>query len=124
MENLNEIKFKLKQHFGSETFYAHWFVKSAVHTEGAKDYFDQAACWWLWDIIATECHNAIKNLDPDIHYFKIVVADDEAKLTLHDYQKELLWSRDIGFTTHPEGEMDLIVGWDGQRSTTCLVSEN
>jgi len=124
MKTLNAIKSDLKQHYGSETFTRHVLVRNSVAREGAMDYFEQAECFWLWDIIATECHNAIKVLEPDVHYFKLVSKDDEADLTLHGYGDNLIWSRHIGYTSHPEGEMELIVGWDGFRSTTCLTSEN
>lgn len=124
MKTLNAIKADLGQHYGSETFTRHGLVKNCIATEGAMDYFKQAECFWLWDIIATECHMVIKKLEPDVHYFKIVSKDGEADLTLKGYRDNLLWERHIGFTSHPEGEMELVVGWDGSRTTISLYSEN
>lgn len=124
MKTLNAIKADLGQHYGSATFTRHAIVKNCIASEGAMDYFEQAECFWLWDIIATECHTVINKLEPDVHYFKLVSQDAQADLTLDDYQDNLLWSRHIGFTSHPKGEMNLIVGWDGERTTICLLSEN
>lgn len=124
MKTLNAIKADLSQHYGSETFTRHAILKNCIASEGAMDYFEQAECFWLWDIIATECHAIIMELEPDVHYFKIVSKDGQADLTLDNYEDTRLWDRHIGFTTHPEGEMELVVGWDGSRTTICLHSEN
>lgn len=124
MKTLNAIKADLRQHFGSETLTRHWFVKNATFSEGAIDYFQQAECFWLQDIIATECHNVVRALEPDVHYFEIESKDAEAHLYLKNYKGELLWDRHIDFTSHPEGKMELIIGWDGEKTITCLPSEN
>lgn len=124
MKTLNAIKADLRQHIGSETLTRHWFVKNATFSEGAIDYFQQAECFWLQDIIATECHNAVRALEPDTHYFMIKSKDSEADLVLEDHTGKELWKRHIDFTSHPEGKMELVIGWDGERSITCLHSEN
>lgn len=124
MKNLNAIKADLACHIGSETFTRHGFVATSVATEGAIDYFTQAECFWLWDIIATECHNIIRAMVPEVHYFTIKAKDAEADLKLVDWEDNVLWERHIDFTTHPDGEMELHFGWDGYRTTVCLPSEN
>ena len=60
----------------------------------------------------------------DTFNFKIISAEDEAKLTLQDYTGQLIWSRDIEYTDFPTGEIDLVCGWDGNKMITCLPSEN
>lgn len=124
MNTLNAIKANLKHHYGSDNFTLHSISKASIASEGALDYFQQAECFWLWDIIATEVLTAVKSNREDTYYFKIISKDCEAELTLHDYRGNLLWNRKIGFTTHPDGEMDLIVGWNGVHSIICLRSEN
>ena len=131
METLNKIKENLRQHFGSETMYT-GMVKNSAYSEGVKNLMEQASCYWIYDIIQTECREALRLHDvADTYYFKIVSKDNEANLTLTSYRGKVLFDRHIGFTTFPEGEMNLIVGYgdygpvvNGVGIITCLPSEN
>ena len=121
--NLNNIKIKLAQHYGSQTFFK-GFVKESVYTEGIKELLETAQCYWLYDIIQTEMFALLKNKNPDTYYFTIISKDSEAKLILKDYKSEIIYEKGIPFTDFPEGSLDLVIGFDGQYLTTCLPSEN
>ena len=131
MENLNLIKDKLKQYYGSDKMYT-GLVKRSVYSDGMKALIDLAACYWLYDIIQTEVLDVLKKKNvPDTYYFTITSADTKCTLTLSDYNNEELWNREIGFTTFPDGTMNLHIGYGdhgpvthGIGIITCLPSEN
>lgn len=123
MKNLNNIKIKLAQHYGSQTFFK-GFVKESVYTEGVKELLETAQCYWLYDIIQTEIFALLKNKNLDTYYFTITSKDSEAKLILKDYKSEIIYEKGIPFTDFPEGSLDLVLGFDGHYLITCLPSEN
>jgi hypothetical protein len=122
--NLNMIKSKIAHASGTGNFY-HGMNKGSVYTDGVKEFLKLAECQWLYDIIQSEVHIILRMKIPDTYYFRITVnSDSEATLELTDYNGDDLWKREIPYTDFPEGSMDLITGWDGERLTTCLPSEN
>ena len=120
---LNAIKEKLHAFYGTEHYYK-GIVPNCLYTDGFKAYMEMAACFWLFDIIQTECFDVIRKLRPDTHYFTIEVNKEKAHLHLKDYQDNLLWERKIDFTTHPEGNISFPFGFDGEIGVICLHSEN
>jgi len=51
--------------------------------------------------------------------------DAEAVIEMKNYRDDILYKKEIGFTTHPDGEMTFKVGYNGQnRSIMCLLSED
>ena len=123
--NINQLKADLAQNYGTAHLYRHFFMKRFVYTDGTKDYMEKAGAYWLMDILATEFMKPIMEKEPDVHYLKMIVNDkSQATITLDDYNGEKLYSKDIGFTDHVEGEINFILGWDGERVTWCLTSEN
>jgi len=125
MKTLNAIKADLNHHCGSEQFY-HGLIKNSIYTEGVRDYFTQAECFWLSYIVSTEFHNVVKRLSPDTYYLTVEVnkEDSSCVITLDDYKRIRLHTRKVDYTTHPYGKMNLILGWDGARSILCLTNEN
>lgn len=129
---LNMIKEKLKQHYGSETMYKGAFSNHSVHSEGVKDLLEMAQCYWLYDIIQTEIIEVLmKHNIPDNYYLKLTCENSEMDIVLSDYKSIVLFDRHIGFTTFPEGEITLHVGYgeygpvvNGVGIITCLPSEN
>lgn len=124
MESLNAIKHKLRYHIGSEQIF-HQLIRNCCYTEGMKDYFTLAQCWWLYDIIQTEIHDIVSKRDPDTYYIKFKVdKEKKAIIKMVDWKKNVLFEREIEWTTHPEGKMEFHIGFDGFRSIVCLPSEN
>lgn len=114
----------LDGHIGTSAYYKHWFTKS-YYTDGFKDYMEQAACFWLFDIIATEVYDVVKLLDPDVRNFSVTQPDDQKTvLTLHGYDGNELWSKHMNYSTHPNGTFNFYIGWDGEALIACLHSEN
>ena len=99
-------------------------LKKCTYTEGVKDYYSQANCYWLHDIFQTELHRRVKLLKPDLYYVNIKVENNRAEIVMVDYKDNELYSKVVSFTDHPEGTMTLYFGWNGDTSTICLPSEN
>jgi hypothetical protein len=122
--NMNLIKEDLKQYYGTENYYKHFSNANALYTDGFRAYMIKASCFWLFDIIATEFHDIVKSKDPDKFYLKVSVKDSKATNTLRDWEDKNLYTRQVGFTTHPEGEIEFPFGWDGTRTIISLYSED
>jgi len=123
---MSSLKAHLQGHIGTINWYRDMFNPKSLYTDGVKDLLETAACYWLYDIIKTEVYDVLRKKNvADTYYFQIVVDENmRASMTLADYQSEVLWEREIAFTTFPEGTFDLICGWDGDKLITCLPSEN
>ena len=125
MKNLNQIKHELNGFYGTNQFY-HGMFKKSVYTDGVQHLLKEAQCYWLYQVIETEILSYFLQRNPlyDTYTFKIESKETKAVLTLSDYQGEILWTKPISFTTFPDGELSLVVGWDGQRIITSLIQEN
>lgn len=125
IQNMNLLKQQLRQHSGGSGLYYHSLTPRCNYTIGMKDYFTKAECWWLHDILATEFHNAlVKNKVNDSYYVTIRVADAKAIVSMENYCDEIIYTRTVDFTTHPTGEFEFVMAWDGKRSILCLHNEN
>lgn len=120
---LNEIKHKLKKCNGSEGLF-HGLLKTCCYTDGFKLYMELAKSYWLYDIVQTEFFNVIKLKKPDIYYLRVNVEALECTITLEDYKEDILYQRNVNFSTHPDGQIDFHFGWDGERGIICLPNEN
>ena len=121
----NNLKFQLSHHTGSDIFHGP-MTKPFKYTEGAKHYFELAQCWWLHDILATEFRMAIiRTKQVDTFYFTITVKEMKAVLVLNDYNEKEIFSKNINYTSHPDGEYKLEIGNHGKGlMICCLPSEN
>jgi hypothetical protein len=120
---------KLDQHYGTEEFYrANMFVKKVIHTEGIKELADQAQCYWLLDILATEFYDALKSQkqEPDKFYITIESKDDQADITMKNYRDKVIYKRHIDYTDLPTGKLMIYAGWQGEEGylVLCLPTED
>lgn len=126
MKNLNLIKHELNQYYGCIQPF-HGMNKNSIYTDGIKHLLEEAECYWLYDIIQFEIYDLLRRKNVlDVFYFTISVKKDSdvAELFLRDYKKDVIWAKKIDYTDFPYGELEFVVGWDGERLTTCLHSEN
>jgi hypothetical protein len=123
MNILKSIEQGASEGNGTNQYY-HRHNKSAVYTDGVKEFLLKAECQWLYDIIESEVYIKTKCLCPEIYYLNVISMDDEVDLILKTYQDDEIWSRHIEFSDLPQGNITLDVGWDGERQITCLSSEN
>lgn len=99
-----DLKNALADFYGSEKFYRHNLNRSTIHTEGVKFFAENAGCYWLLDIIATEpkiqqCmldHGAIITLNVDGTKGTITVRKDS--------DEPAAFTRKLNYTDAPQGE--------------------
>ena len=123
MKSMNEINAELSHCSGTEQYY-HGLNKRSIYTDGAQALFELAGAYWLYDIIQTKIWDVLRKKAPETYTFTITSENGKADLVLKDYLENILWKRHINYTDFPEGSKDLIVGFDGERIITCLLSEN
>jgi hypothetical protein len=122
--HLNGIKAKLAQYYGTESYHRHFFNKKCLHTDGFKAYMELAKCFWLFDIIATEFFDVVKLQEHDKYYIKVEVVGTKATITMRNYKNDYLYTREVGYTDHPKGEIEFPFGWDGEHAIISLYSED
>ena len=108
MKTAQELKSKLAQHYGSETFFRHPFNRHAVYTEGVRCFAESAGngAFWLLDILCTE--PAILKEAQDFASITLTVEQGGAVLAVTDGGKggnepETVFRRKLSFTDCPEG---------------------
>lgn len=126
METMEKIKESLSGHFGSDTIFHGPFTKSFKYTEGAKHFFEIGQCWWLHDILATDFTKALFTKDEIEKYYLTVTVSEKKKcvIDLKDYTGEVIFGKVVPWTTLPEGEIKLRLGYHGNYVICCLPSED
>lgn len=132
----NELK-NLMDDFsgGSEGRYRHVFNRKFIFTEGVKAVADKAGCYWLLDIVATECAPLVmKNWLEHGNSMCLLQFDVEtgrAALMLTDQDDAPpLWTRSIDYTDFPEGSwvfklaVDGLVDAPNEVVVMCLLQED
>ena len=123
MKSMNEINAEHSNCSGTGKYY-NGLNKRSIYTDGAQALFELAGAYWLYDIIQTKIWDVLRKKAPETYTFTITSENGKADLVLKDYLENILWKRHINYTDFPEGSKDLIVGFDGERIITCLLSEN
>jgi hypothetical protein len=113
---------------GANNFFRNPLVPKFFFSDGVKDCADAAGCYWLLDIVATECLEPLGASKRS--YMGIVtckVSAGQADITLTDSDEAApIWSRHLDFTDMPEGEWKFILYNDignGSRFSFILPSE-
>ena len=125
-KNLNLIKSELQQFCGTDQMYF-GINKNSIYTDGFKYFIapEQAGAYWFYDIIQTEVYDTLKKHGKlDVFYLTLDTKNEACDIILKDYKNKVLFKRHIGYTDAPSGEITFICGWDGDKLTTCLISEN
>ena len=127
-ETLEQLKAeKLDYHYGTDAYHrTNMFVRKVIHTDGIAALAEEAQCYWLLDILATEFYDALKPLEPDSYYINIDCKDTKVDITMLDYRSNVIYKRHVGYTDLPSGKLTLKAGWQGKEGylVLCLPSED
>ncbi len=117
----DQLRASLAHFTGTEHWYRHPLNPRAVtFTDGAKAFAEDAGCFWLLDILATELVPlALKH---GIIFTTCTVKDGKARIAANrDTGQPDVWSKDIESTDCPEGEWPLWMGDGGPYDTVVIM---
>ncbi len=115
----HDLQQGLRHFTGSEHWYQH-FQRRMLYTDGVKYLADNAQCYWLLDIIATDIFRYTKL--QEFIAIKVTVKDNSAVINCTD-GNENKFKRDkhIKFTDMPEGEWKLWLVNNNDGTSTLLI---
>lgn len=124
---MDEAKFKAaynESRNGANYFVRHPLVRSFQYSDGVQE-CAEAGCYWLLDIIATECPKPLRRSEAGVSTVYVRVKDSKAKLSLEiGGQRPVLWDREITWTDMPEGEWQFELVDEGERFAFILITEH
>jgi hypothetical protein len=127
-ETLERLKSQtLDQYYGTDHYYkTNMFVKNVVHTDGIAALAEEAQCYWLLDVLATEFYDALKAEKPDSYYINLDCKQNKVLITMVDFRDRLIYSKQINYTDLPSGKLTIKAGWEGKGGMMilCLPSED
>ena len=98
-----DIESHLQGYYGTEKHYHHELNKKFLYTEGAREFFNFASCYWLCDMIGSY-FNSIVNKDSFNIILLTVTSDKKAVFEVKtDSNKKAYIKQDILWTDMPEG---------------------
>lgn len=100
---------------GSEGRYRHGLNGNFIFTEGMKTMADAAGCYWLIDIMATECYAECFKRARANAALVMEVKEGAALLEMeftYPYHEDK-WTKVIDATDFPEGHWVFSLEWDG-----------
>jgi hypothetical protein len=123
---------ELNQYYGTEDYHrTNLFVPYVWHTDGIEAFAEQAECYWLLDILATEFADVLtKTKRPDKFYIEIICTEPNiarmrnVTITMTDYEDEILYTAKRKSPSLLTGRLNIRIGWDGTRVILCLPSED
>lgn len=108
---------------GANYFVRHWYVRSFQFSDGVEQ-CAAAGCFWLIDIIATECLNPLADSGDNLGILEVKVSRHTADLSLTIGDDEPpIWSRHMDFADMPDGEWKFYLANEGERFALILPSE-
>jgi alkylation response protein AidB-like acyl-CoA dehydrogenase len=139
MNDANELRAELGQHYSSQQVFHHNLVRSFVYTEGARAFFKNAGkgAYWLSDILATEPAIRKGVIEHDLCVAVLNVKGSKAELVVARDMREqdgvrtfesLVFERAFDYTDCPEGVWQLLLSFttvgDHNVIMALLPSEN
>jgi len=109
---------------GCNEFYGHWAARMFQYSDGVQE-LAELGCYWLLDIIATECLKPLRKAGPyEQGQIKVVSKGGKADITM-DIADDAppIWKRHIDMTDMPEGEWIFYLKDEGERFAMILPSE-
>jgi hypothetical protein len=109
---------------GCNYFIRHPLVRYFQYSDGVEE-CAEAGCYWLLDIVATECPAAMRKANALVCGFTVNVNEKGAKLALFEITgAPPVWKKKIEFTDMPEGEWYFELVDEGGRFAFILGSEH
>lgn len=109
---------------GADHFIRHPLVRHFVISDGVRD-LAECGCWWLLDIVATECLVPLHNSGEHQGMVEVEVAEDNKatlSLTIAD-DVPPVWRRVIEFTDMPAGRWVFPLAKEDGRFVLILLTE-
>lgn len=112
---------------GANQFFFNPMYRKMQYSDGVKE-CAEAGCYWLLDIIGTECLKPLRDAGTPMGVVSVVVpkpgTDSGARLELstEDYTPPA-WTRDLEYTDLPKGEWTFFLADEGERFALILPSE-
>jgi hypothetical protein len=120
MTDIHEFLGNLAQYTGTEHYYRHALNRNVTFTDGVKYFAETAGAFWLLDIYATELDKLARK--HGIIFATATAKDGKATLSAaRDSGRKPLWTRDIDFTTLPDGEWPIWIAEGGPENTVVLM---
>lgn len=106
---------------GVNRFVRHPMARGFHYSDGVEA-LAECGCYWLLDIMATECAVALRRANEPRSLVTVKVADSKATIeqTTSD-DAPPIWKREIGFTDMPAGEWTFVVNMDGDGIVRCIL---
>ena len=109
---------------GANHFFFNPMYRQFSYSDGVKE-CAEAGCYWLLDIIGTECPAVMRKADEPYCLVTVTVANEKADIILtHDNDAPALWSRRLDWTDMPEGTWEFELVDEGHRFAFILISEH
>ena len=108
---------------GTDGFTRYPMVRGFQYSDGVRE-CAEAGCYWLLDILATECPKPLQASGAVQGIIKVDVAGSRAKLSMTTADDAPpVWQRRIGFTSLPSGTWTFMLADEGERFALILVTE-
>ena len=109
---------------GANYFVRHPLVRKFQFSDGVEE-LANAGCWWLLDIIATECLKPLRESEAGVGYIAVHAKDSKARLSLEiPGPRPILWEREISLTDLPDGDYEFELVDEGARFAMILITEH
>src|SRR4051794_18253728 len=124
---MNEAAFKAaynESRNGANYFVRHPLVRSFQFSDGVEQ-LAAAGCWWLLDILATECPKPLRASGETNAIVQVQVDGEQARIamTIADDQPPI-WERKIEYTDMPTGDWTFELVDEGERFALILTTEH
>lgn len=109
---------------GANHFVRHALARTFQYSDGVQA-CAECGCYWLLDIVATECLKPLRVSGAGAALFEVTVADGKADLALTvDDHKPAIWNKHIDYTDMPAGKWVFELVDEGSRFAMILSSEH
>lgn len=125
---MNEAKFKAaytESRNGASHFVRHPLVRQFQYSDGVQE-CAEAGCYWLLDIVATECLMPLRKSGEPMGIVRLTVGEDSTAsidLTVAD-DAPPIWHKRIPWTDMPPGEYVFELADEGDRFAFILITEH
>lgn len=124
---MDEARFKAaynESRNGANYFVHHPLVRQFQYSDGVQE-CAEAGCYWLLDIIATECLMPLRQSGEPSGIVRVIVQDAKADIELTVTETgPPLWTRHVNLTDMPEGEWVFELVDEGERFAMILLTEH
>jgi len=123
MDNAKFIKIYNESRNGANGMLFNPLYPKLNYSDGVRD-CAETGCYWLLDIIGTECLVPLRKQNVRMGVITVKVANEKAVMTLiTNDDMPPAWSREMDYTDMPEGEWLFYLSDEGERFVLILPSE-